>query len=134
MVEEKKENGYYLTNDSFRKLKRHVEYLDSKIRNTTPGGSPIIGGAITVIRFELTEELRRGQTKNARRIAFEGEDIEGEEEEIEVTEDNQLTSEMKAPVGTIGHATNTFSDGDDWLILSLDCEALVPHDGDLQPV
>lgn len=127
-----KNDGVVPSEEAFRKLERHVAYLDSIIRNTQPPNiGPRIGGGQTVIKFSLNEELRRNQTRKAVQIPFEGNEEVIDDEEIDVVEDGQLSSDLRAPEGTTGYATNSF-DEDKWLILSLDCEALLPHDGDLQ--
>lgn len=123
-----KRKGVIPDADAWRRMSAQIERLESAYRNIRPQrASPrLSGGGVGFIEFALSEELRRGQTAAAVHLPWEDEPAL---EDLEVIEKNKLASELRAPAGTTGFAIKR-SIG--WVIITLDCDALEPHDGDPQ--
>lgn len=121
------------TPESWARIRATVKRLENQLTNlyrqrigARHGAG---GGAMRKIEFSLQAELRRGGTASATHIPWGN---ETKIDDLQVTERAKLSSSLKAPPGTTGFAFRV--NGPDgkamWIVDTLDCDKLVPHDGE----
>lgn len=119
-------SGVIPDRQAWDKIVTQVRRLESELRNLRSrrlNARPVSAGQ-RIIEFQLRAEMRRGDTKKAIHVPWGDEANIGE---IDVTERYKLSAEMRAPATTRGYAVSTPAG---WIVLTLDCDALEPHDGD----